>query len=243
MITSLAYEAVCDIGCKRSNNEDMAYACGRVVRDGCLEGEVEVSPESVVAFAVADGMGGYEGGEVASEIVSRSFATFIKGLEEKGRDNILIAIKDWAREANSLVLETAGLREELAEMGTTFVGLILCDSRLWLINIGDSRCYRFRQGVLKQMSTDHSERERTGNRNAPSNLIYNYMGNVPEDFISDVTRLEPLEGDVYLLCSDGLSDLVSDDDIEVAIGSAGRMVELAKEAGGRDNITAVRIRL
>lgn len=243
MTESLTYEAVCDIGCVRSNNEDMAYAAGRLVRDGRLEGSVAISPGLVVAFAVADGMGGYEGGEVASEIVSRSFAAFITGLDEKGNQNILVAIKDWAREANQLVLLTAGAREELAEMGSTFVGLILCDAKLWLVNIGDSRCYRFRQGVLKQMSTDHSERERTGNRNAPSNLIYNYMGNVPEDFISDVTVLEPLEGDVYLLCSDGLSDLVSEDEIETAVDSPERLVALAKEAGGRDNITAVCVRI
>lgn len=233
----MRYIAVSDVGCVRNNNEDMAYACGRLRRDGSSEGECEAP----CAFAVADGMGGYEGGEVASEVVCRSFSSFMSAFAPANEDEAITALKEWAREANSLVLDTAAVRPELAEMGTTFVGLVFAAGALLLINIGDSRCYRRRGGVLKQLSTDHSELERTGDPLTPSNLIYNFMGNHPDDFFSDVTLLRPSAGDVYLLCSDGLSDLVDYDAIEENAAEPATLVGMAKEAGGRDNITVVSI--
>ncbi len=236
MIKSLSYHAICDVGCVRKNNEDMAYACGRIVRDISSTGECAVP----CAFAVADGMGGYEGGEIASEIVIRSFSVFAKKIADFNDESSRIeAVKKWASDANALVLDTANIRSGLSEMGTTFVGLIFfCDNAL-LVNVGDSRCYRLRDGVLKQLTVDHSERNRTGDANVPSNLIYNFMGTNQADFISDVDRLSPMAGDLYMLCSDGLSDLVSESDIEMNALSPSRLVEIAKKAGGRDNITLV----
>lgn len=231
--------AICDIGCKRANNEDMAYVAGRLLRDDACEEDTALDA-APAAFAVADGMGGCEGGEVASEIVCRSFAAFMRGFD--GTEP-LAALKRWATDANNLVNDTAAVRPGLAEMGSTFVGLVWAGGRLWLVNVGDSRCYRLRGGVLKQLSVDHSERERTGNPDVPSNLIYNFMGNDPADFISDITELTPIEGDVYLLCSDGLSDMVDFEDIEANADDAETLVDLAKQAGGRDNITIVRIQL
>lgn len=235
----MRYSCICDIGCVRNNNEDMAYAAGRLIRDGACSGDADIP----VAFAVADGMGGYEGGEIASEIVARSFSAFIKAFQPRGEYADITAIKRWAEDANRLVLNTAEIRPELAEMGTTFVGLIFLKDRACLINVGDSRCYRLRDGVLRQMSVDHSERERTGDPETPSNLIYNFMGNYPSDFFSDVTELTPLPGDIYMLCSDGLSDLVDDDTIEADISTPEALVSLAKDAGGRDNITVITIQI
>lgn len=238
------YSAVSDLGCVRKNNEDMAYVAGKLIRDGETKGEINISDENpVAAFAVADGMGGYEGGEVASEIVCRSFSAFIKKGLPKGDNETIEAIKKWAFDANNLVLDTGKLRPELSEMGTTFVGMIIEKDSLWIINIGDSRCYRKRNGILKQLSTDHSERERTGNPETPSNLIYNFLGNYPKDFFSDISIYEPIEGDSYLFCSDGLSDLVNDEMIEEYFFEPDKLVALAKEAGGRDNITIVNIRI
>lgn len=243
-VGKISYFAISDVGCVRKNNEDMAYVAGKLIRDGHTEGVVELSEEiPAIAFAVADGMGGYEGGEVASEIVCRSFSSFIKkGLPEEDNETIE-AIKQWAVKANNLVLETGKLRPELSEMGTTFAGMIIVKNSLWIINIGDSRCYRLRNGVLKQISTDHSERERTGNPDTPSNLIYNFLGNFPKDFFSDISIYEPLPGDSYLFCSDGLSDLVSDEKIEEYFFEPDKLIDLAKEAGGRDNITLITIRI
>ncbi len=242
MIPYITYEAICNVGCVRSNNEDMAYVAGTILRDGEVAGSVELS-DGVMAFSVADGIGGYEGGEIASEIVIRSFARFIKGLNADYKDKILTELKQWAISANRLILDSSSIRPELSDMGSTFIGIVLCHDKLWLINVGDSRCYRFRQGVLKLLSVDHSERNRTGNADMPSNIIYNYMGNHPADFISDVVSLKPMDGDIYLLCSDGLSDLVDFDNIEEAIEYPHQLLQLALQAGGKDNITLITIKV
>ena len=235
----MKYRCICDVGCIRKNNEDIAYAAGRLVRDGDCSGHADAP----VAFAVADGMGGYEGGEIASEIVTRSFSTFMKSFQPSSEYAEIIVIKHWAEDANRLVLDTAEIRPELSEMGTTFVGLIFFQERAWLINVGDSRCYRLRDAVLQQMSVDHSERERSGNPDVPSNIIYNFMGNFPQDFLSDVSELKPMAGDIYMLCSDGLSDLVDENAIVANIAKPETLFSLAKEAGGRDNITLITIQI
>ena len=235
----IKFEAVSDIGCVRTNNEDMAYVAGRCVRDDFFSGKI--CADNCIGFAVADGMGGYVGGEVASEIVCRSFAAFIKALKCENENGIIDCIKKWAKEANRLVYESAVLRPELSEMGTTFIALIFIGEKCYLLNIGDSRCYRIREGILKQLSTDHSERQRTGNPEVPSNLIYNFMGLSTGEFFSDVTELTHLEGDTYILCSDGLSDLVDDDFIETHYNSVDDLVVQAKRNVGRDNITVVKI--
>lgn len=237
----IRYEAISDIGCVRANNEDMAYVAGELVRDDYVADTVDA--DAPVGFAVADGMGGYEGGEIASEIVCRSFASFIKSLPNEDENSVINRIKEWAKEANNLVYESAALRPELSEMGTTFVALIWVAKRFYMLNVGDSRCYRVRSGILKQLSTDHSERKRTGNPDIPSNLIYNFMGLTSRDFFSDVTELTPLKDDIYVLCSDGLSDLVDDDSIESNTDNIDKLVSLVKENGGKDNITLVKIEI
>ena len=243
-VGKISYYAVSDVGCVRKNNEDMAYVAGKLIRDGETKGVVNLSEENpVVAFAVADGMGGYEGGEVASEIVCRSLSSFIKKKLPDDDNETIKAIKQWAVEANNLVVETGKLRPELSEMGTTFTGMIIDKNSLWIINIGDSRCYRLRNGILKQLSIDHSERERTGNPDTPSNLIYNFLGNEPQEFFSDISIYEPIAGDCYLFCSDGLSDLISDEMIEDNFFDPHKLIELAKEEGGRDNVTIITIQI
>ncbi|MDE6498380.1 MAG: protein phosphatase 2C domain-containing protein [Muribaculaceae bacterium] len=243
MTGTIKFSALCDIGCVRTNNEDMVYAAGHLVRDGETGGSAEVTAAQAAAWAVADGMGGYEGGEVASEIVCRSFASFMKTFAPCNDNEGICALKNWAVETNSLVLSTADLRPELSEMGTTFVALVFAASGAYIINIGDSRCYRLRSGVLKQITTDHSERQLTGDTSVPSNLIYNFMGNSPDNFISDVAALTVLPGDVYLLCSDGLSDLVDDDTMEELAHDPATLVAAAKDRGGRDNISIIKVEI
>lgn len=233
------YKAVSDIGCVRTNNEDMAFVVDKFVRDSFSEGEI--TPRGSVGFAVADGMGGYTGGEVASEIVCRSFASFIRSVRTDDESLTINLIKTWAKDANDLVNDTAALRPELSEMGTTFIALIFIHDKCYLLNIGDSRCYRFRSGILKQLSTDHSERQRRHNPDIPSNIIYNFLGIPSGVFFSDVTELTPISGDIYILCSDGLTDLLDDETIEAHADNIEELVTLAKEAGGKDNITIIRL--
>lgn len=241
MNRKIQYAAVSDVGCVRNNNEDMAYVAGKLVRDGIVTGETDC--DRCVGFAVADGMGGYEGGEIASEIACRSFASFIKSFRHDNMTPVVDHIKEWAKNANKLVYESAALRPELSEMGTTFIALIFFADKLYLLNVGDSRCYRIRSGILKQLSTDHSERQRTRNPEVPSNLIYNFMGLPSKEFFSDVIELTPIDGDRYILCSDGLSDLVDEDCIESDSDKAETLVSVAKKNGGRDNITVIKIEL
>ncbi|MDE6556678.1 MAG: protein phosphatase 2C domain-containing protein [Duncaniella sp.] len=238
MTRRIRYEVVCDTGRVRANNEDMAYAAGRFIRDGIIEGETETE---CTAFAVADGMGGHEGGGIASEIVCRSFASFIKTINLRDEASVIQEIKTWAKDANRLVTSTATLRSGISEMGTTFISLIFTCGKAFLLNVGDSRCYRLRSGILKRLSTDHSERARTGNPELPSNLIYNFMGKRPDEFFSDLSVLTPLPGDRYILCSDGLTDMLSDEEIEVSGGDVKLLLDKAMRAGGQDNITVIAI--
>lgn len=232
----MKFVAISDVGCQRQNNEDMAYACPLFIRDDSAQGESSY-------FAVADGMGGYEGGEVASEITLRSFDKFVCGLpEDLSLDELIGKVKAWAVDANRSLIEVAASTPKLAEMGTTLTAMLFYGEHILALNVGDSRLYRFRNGILKQLSVDHSERERTGNPDTPSNLIYNFFGN-NVDFFSDVTVLDGqvFPGDQFLLCSDGLSDMLDDETIENLLPDAPALVEAAKAAGGRDNITIILI--
>ena len=245
-MSRLLFKAVSDVGCRRANNEDMALAGGRLVRDASSGGSLPFGADTHAAFAVADGMGGYEGGEIASEIALRSLAEYVRtvpaGLDG---DGLILSLKDWASAANRTLLAAAASNPRLAEMGTTLTGLVAYEGRVATVHIGDSRLYRFRGGVLKHLSTDHSERELTGDPDVPSHLIYNFLGN-DGPFFADVTLWEGqvLPGDRFLLCSDGLSDMLSDEEISEVLESAAdspadSLVRRAKEAGGRDNITVL----
>lgn len=243
-MTTLKYNVASDMGLVRGNNEDMALADGRLIRDDIAEGELHTDEHTHAVFAVADGMGGYEGGEVASELALRSLSTFVRdmpaGLDD---DALTVALKNCASGINELVLKTSAGVPRLAEMGTTLVAIFIYEGRLVFMNIGDSRLYRMRGGVLKQLSTDHSERERTGDPSVPSNLIYNYLGN-DGCFFADISMPggQVYEGDIFLLCSDGLSDMIDDDTIAETLPSgAEALVHAAKQAGGIDNITVLTV--
>jgi len=132
-------------------------------------------------------------------------------------------------------------------MGTTFVGMFSYEERIYMVNIGDSRLYRYRGGILKQLSSDHSMRELTGDMTTPSNVIYNSLGAGTSAF-ADFTELtgQLLDEDLFLICSDGLSDMLTDDQIEEVLHqepTAINLIEAAKAAGGRDNVSVVLLRV
>lgn len=241
----IVFEAISDIGCKRNNNEDMALAGGRFIRDDSSSGELTSANDTHAVFAVADGMGGYDGGEIASEIALRSLAEYVKtvptGLDESG---LILSLKNWAAQANRTILTAAASNPRLSEMGTTLVAFICYEEKFAIVNIGDSRLYRYRNGVLKQLSTDHSERELTGDAKVPSNIIYNFLGN-DGHFFADVIFWDSrvFSGDLFLLCSDGLSDMLTDEEISLILQSgnspAPKLVQQAKRAGGKDNVTVI----
>lgn len=232
---------------RRANNEDHA----------CSEPELGL-------YAIADGMGGYEGGEVASEIAIETIRKFIRNnksdrdctwpyklnLDHTLEENLMLTAARIAHD--QIEVRRVG---KLAEMGSTVVAMLVCGKKAVLVHVGDSRIYRLREGLLEQLTRDHSLYEELcdsgvdlGPReNFPhGNVITRALGlrGLPE---ASTTSMRT--GDVYILCSDGLSDVVSDEEIQRAANeirdpdTLGRhLVATAYEAGGRDNITVLVVR-
>ena len=243
---SFEYFHIVDAGRARSNNED----------------SVEV--DTVNALAVlADGMGGYNAGEVASTMAT----SFIK--TELGRwlheaqghatdTEVRRAMDICVDNANRAIFNAANSNPQYAGMGTTLVVAVFRESRLLLGHVGDSRAYRWRAGRLSQITRDHSLLQEqidagliTAEQaafSANKNLVTRAVG--VEDTVLLETHLHEVQvGDVYLMCSDGLSDMVDDAGIaqllqtHESIESAGpALVEAANEAGGKDNISLILVR-
>ncbi|MBT8142562.1 MAG: Stp1/IreP family PP2C-type Ser/Thr phosphatase [Gammaproteobacteria bacterium] len=214
---------------------------------------------------LADGMGGYNAGEIASEITVRTVVEMVKaGLgklektaqidSETGFTWESIVLRDSVKRANKIVYQTANSKDEYHGMGTTVVACLLFDIRISIAHVGDSRCYRLRAGNFEQLTTDHSLLQELVSRGfyskeeAARSLNKNYVtravgvdNSVEVDIMEDIVRV----GDIYLLCSDGLSDMLEDEDIHLTIRTfsdnldiaAKQLIELSNEHGGRDNIT------
>lgn len=233
-----------DMGCLRANNEDMILFNGGLYRDERYEQKFELAPQARFTAFVADGMGGHEGGEFASELATQAFDRFITDLPSGlSHETLSREIKNWVDETHALIVNKGLELPQYEDMGTTFIGMFSYEGRVYMMNIGDSRLYRYRSGILKQLSADHSMRELTGDESAPSNMIYNSLGagtSAFADFIELTGQL--LDEDLFLLCSDGLSDMLTDDQIEELLQytpTAVHLIEAAKAAGGRDNISVV----
>ncbi|MEA4919169.1 PP2C family protein-serine/threonine phosphatase [Proteiniphilum sp.] len=237
-----------DIGCVRANNEDMILFAGEYFRDNSAKQIVELSDSVRFAAVVADGMGGHKGGEIASEIALRLFDDFIldlaDGLDESG---INLSLKEWTEKTHNIILHRSYELPEQEGMGTTFCGLLFYGEMVFALNIGDSRLYRFRGGILKQLTTDHSIRQLTGDLSQGSNQIYNSLGAGESAFI-DIKNIsgQLLDDDLYLICSDGLSDMVADEEIEQILTenpSTRTLIAAAKNAGGKDNVSVILLKI
>ena len=235
-----------DMGCVRQNNEDMILLNGELYRDESLTTEFSIDNLSRFAANVADGMGGHEGGEFASELATQAFDDFLSSLPEGLTiEQVIAQTKQWAVDTHHMINRKGEEMPQYLGMGTTFVGMFSYDGRVYTINIGDSRLYRYRNTILKQMSEDHSMRNLTGDMNQQSNLIYNSLGAGESVFadVDDVTE-KILPDDYYIICSDGLSDMLTDEQIDAILDSGGGVDELiaaAKQAGGKDNVSVIRL--
>lgn len=233
-----------DVGCVRTNNEDMVLLNGGLYRDETYEENFEFTPQARFTAFIADGMGGCEGGEFASELATQAFDRFITDLSAGlPHERLSEEIKNWVDETHALITNKGIELPQYEGMGTTFVGIFSYEGSIYMINIGDSRLYRYRGGILKQLSSDHSMRELTGDANVPSNMIYNSLGAGKSAF-ADLTELtgQLLDEDLFLICSDGLSDMLTDEQIEDELleePTAINLIEAAKTAGGRDNVSVV----
>jgi PPM family protein phosphatase len=162
--------------------------------------------------------------------------------------------------ANASIYQAANSQPQYAGMGTTLVVALLCDNHICVAHIGDSRLYRLRNGDLSQLTRDHSllqEQIDSGmitkemaRRSQNKNLVTRAVGIEP-DVEADVNTFEAQEGDMFLLCSDGLNDMVEDGDIHLTLSSlcsnlslaSSQLVQMANDNGGRDNISVILIRV
>jgi protein phosphatase len=235
MLRVAEHHAFTDTGQQRRHNEDAYYARTPV-------------------FAVADGMGGAQAGEVASHAAVEAVAA---GLPEDGTaEDRLAAV---VRRANEAIFRMSREDDSRAGMGTTLTAAMLDGQHVAVGHVGDSRLYLYRDGALERMTRDHSlveEFVRQGKltpeqaeKHPQRSVITRALG--PEHSVEvDTFRIPARDGDVYLLCSDGLSGMVSDSDMAAILGQGGELgslarslVDRANENGGRDNITAVLFRV
>jgi len=245
----LEISGISDKGCVRDHNEDMVLIGDDIFRDDSRHVVINTSGENWKYFvAVADGMGGHNAGEVASEMVLREMKRKINTLEANLSEKALSEkIHNWVKEIHLKILNEGAKDSSKKGMGTTLIGVLFYNENAFLINVGDSRLYRFRGGNLMQMSKDHSLREMAKSQNIASNIILNSFGGGEKIFV-DFERVggKLIDNDILLLCSDGLSDMLTDDEIESILGKEDpihKLVEGAKNKGGEDNISAVLVKI
>ena len=221
----------------------MVLAYDKFVRGEAYQTELMTENTDRFVIAVADGMGGHNAGEVASADTLTNLHYFINDLPKglsSGEFNEMMM--EWLSSVNQIITSKGHVNPDMAEMGTTLVGVVFYNGKYYWMNCGDSRLYRFRQGKLKQLSVDHSLNTLKGEKRH-SNIITNCIGGGCKSPYLDFFEFTDdfLPGDTYLLCSDGLSDMVPDENMERLLqenASANRLCEAAIEAGGYDNVSA-----
>lgn len=233
--------------------------------------EDTIGTDSEVGLVVlADGMGGYKSGEVASGIAVRTLLGLIKEAvelqdltvpdPETGLSRPGILLRDAIHRANKIIYQTARTQPNCEGMGTTVVAGLFFDDKLTIAHVGDSRMYRLRDSRLQQVTQDHSLMQELVSRGfytpaeaaraAAKNFVTRALGVEPTVEV-EVTEIPVAKDDLFLLCSDGLSDMVEDDDIQLTISTFGanletlakQLVLLSNENGGRDNISVVLARV
>ncbi|MBL1141287.1 MAG: Stp1/IreP family PP2C-type Ser/Thr phosphatase [Proteobacteria bacterium] len=242
-----------DVGRKRPHNEDSTITDSR---NGLV--------------ILADGMGGYKAGEVASALaVTNILYGITEGLkktkkgqvdETSGFCNESLVVKETVVQANSDIFNTAKADPQCQGMGTTIVVGLFHDNILSIAHVGDSRLYRLRNNELQQVTKDHSLIQELIDRglytpeeahaNTPKNLVTRAMG-IEADVDVDLAEEMVLPDDIYLLCSDGLNDMVKDEEIHLTLSkysanlaqTADKLVEFANKRGGKDNISIILVRV
>ena len=247
-MSKISLSAACRVGCVRANNEDMVLAYDRLIRSDACQTVFDSANSDRFVVAVADGMGGHKGGEVASETTLRNLQFFISDLPRKlSEADYREALSEWLQSINAIIESNGRSDPELTDMGTTLVGLFYYAGHYYSANCGDSRLYRLHDGRLQQLTTDHSLNNMTGQKKH-SNIITNCIGAGCKNSYFDFTDITALvcPGDCFLLCSDGLNDMVPDDIIERLLAegvSANSLCEEAIAAGGFDNVSACVLRI
>ena len=209
-----------------------------------------LAPDNLDRFvvAVADGMGGHNAGEVASEMVMQNLKFYFNDLPKGMTSGELEeAMNDWLQSIHQTVNARGRVNKSQVDMGTTLVALLYYGNRYFWLNCGDSRLYRLRDANLEQLTTDHSLINENGEKKH-SNIITNCIGAGCEDTFIDMIEFtdEFQVGDTYVLCSDGLNDMVPDEIIREMLlngATANTLCEEAISAGGFDNVSVCVLRV
>ena len=244
-----------DVGQQREHNEDSF----------CILPEYDL-------FIVADGMGGHRAGDVASKMATHTIASFFQATAKEDatwpfhfdphlsvEENRLIT---GIKVANKRIFEASTRYREVHGMGTTVVGALFAKERgrMYVAHVGDSRAYRVRDGEITQLTRDHSllndyllvmpDMTQEQRDELPKNVITRALG-MQDSVVVDLVPETPQPGDVYVLCSDGLSGMMSDDDIRETVtqadgdmdAAAKGLVDLANKNGGEDNVTVLLLKV
>ena len=224
----------------RSQNEDMILVDSHFIRNNEYSSTVSLNHEDRYIVAVADGMGGHNKGEVASSDTLRNLQFYFHDIPEKlpvGDLNEVMV--EWLEAINNYILAKGRADEQFKGMGTTLVGFLYYYGDFYSLNCGDSRLYCFRNGELTQLTTDHSLNNMLGEEKH-TNIITNCIGGGCNSSYIDMVKIDVQTDDVFLLCSDGLTDMVSDADIASLLrerANANAFCDVAIENGGLDNIS------
>ncbi len=239
-----AVGAKTDLGRVRENNEDKF--------EFYVPEDEDVLARKGSLYAVADGMGGHAAGQIASELALKTVIG--QYYDESASSSIDSSLRAAVQTANVMIYGAAQAIVERNGMGTTMTALVIRGEEAFIAQVGDSRCYRLRGNKLEQLTEDHSwvnEQVRRGGMTREEaeqspfrNIITRSLGNFPT-VEPDIFQENVQAGDVFLLCSDGLTGEVSDDEIRDVLRdsatseAAWKLVELALEHGGKDNVTVL----
>jgi len=238
-----------DTGRVRDHNEDAI---------GCVQ--------DIGLWVLADGMGGYNAGEVASGIAVKTVIDLVtEACQREDRADIetgtgymrqTIVLRDAIHRANKIINQTAQSQPQCEGMGTTLVACLFFDNRLSIAHVGDSRLYRMRDNRFEQITMDHSllqelvdrgfYSQEEASRSTNRNYVTRALG-VETSVEVEVQEIEVEKGDYILMCSDGLPDMVEDEDIHLTISTFNnnidtigqQLIKLANDNGGRDNVSVV----
>jgi len=244
----IASVALTDTGRVREHNEDM----------------IGTEPD-IGLFVLADGMGGYNAGEVASGIAVKTIINLVK--DAMARENLgqrdsggltrpTIILRDAIQRANKIIYHTSKTQPQCEGMGTTVVACLFHDNKMSIAHVGDSRLYRLRDNRFEQMTLDHSllqelvdrgfYSQQEAQRAANKNYVTRALG-VEENVEVEIHEQVVQKSDYYVLCSDGLSDMIEDEDIHLTISTfnanldtvARQLIQLSNDNGGRDNVSVI----
>lgn len=233
-----------DIGKVRGTNEDF-------FAKELINGEEHL-------FIVADGMGGHQAGNVASKLGTKAFIEQYRADRSKNL-SISKSMLNSIIKANQSILKKANSDPEKRGMGTTFSAILISAYKAYIVHVGDSRIYQIRNNKIKKITTDHTFVEKMvdegkitaedARRHPQKNILYMSLGAREVFYPDDVVELHVKDGDIFLLCSDGLTDMVTDDTIREysesysAKKAVEELISLSNKTGGLDNITILNIHI